>query len=90
MGKLIGEDIVEVDVCAEQGKQLTECETRWEDIVEMVHNMGFSLVPTEKVKPHEEKSPSDRKKGEQKVLRNLRFDVNFKELDFRRGTFNSK
>ena len=58
--------------------------------MEMVQNMGFCLVPYEKVKFQEEKRITVEKKGEKRELRNLRFDVNFKESEFKRGTFNSK
>ena len=88
--ELIGEDLIEVEVIEEKGKQLTEQGTRWEDIVEMAQNMGFCLVPCEKLKLQKEKTTSVRKHGEKRELRNLRFDINFKGSEFKRGTFNSK
>ena len=88
--EVVGGELVEVEVREEGGEMLTEQETRWEDIVEMAQNMGFCLVPFEKSEFQEGKSLSVRRKGEKKELRNLRFGVNFKESEFRRGTFNSK
>ena len=56
----------------------------------MVESMDFSLVTSEKLKLKEDKSISARNKRGKREIRNLRFDVNFKNSEVRRGTFNSK
>ena len=58
--------------------------------MEMVESMGFNLVPSEKLKIQEDSYISARKKGRVRELQNLKFNVNFKDLKFRMGTFNSK
>ena len=65
-----GEDIVERNMRAEGGKQLTEGDVCWESIEEMVQNMGFCLVPSQKVKFQEEKRVKVGKKG-----RKERFEI---------------
>ena len=77
-------------VCVEWGQQLIEKKTKWDDIEKMVESMGFSLVPSEKLKFEQDKCILARKKGGKRELQNLRFDVNFQDSGFRRGIFNSK
>lgn len=84
------EVLVVENVREEGGIRSTENEVSWEAIVEMVQNMGFCLVPSEQANLQEDRSISGRKKQEKRELRNLRFGVNFKESEYRRGTFNSK
>ena len=52
--------------------------------MEMVESMDFSLVPSEKLKTQEDTSISAKKKGRVKELQNLKFNVNFKDSEFRR------
>ena len=82
--------LVEVGVNAEWGKEITGHDTEWEEIVKTVESMGFSLVPKENVTTNDGKGIPVREKRGKRELRNLRFDVNFKDSAFRRGTFNSK
>ena len=70
-------------------QQLVEHVTREEDLVEMVESMGLSLVPTDLMK-NTELSFSARKNGRVRELQNLEFNVNFKNSEFKMGTFNSK
>ena len=74
---------------SEQDQQLVEQDTKEEDLVEMVESMGLSLVPRETMK-NTEASFSVRKNGRVRELQNLEFNVNFKNSEFRRGTYNSK
>lgn len=72
------------------GKQLPGDDTEWEEIVKTVESMGFSLVHNENGTTNEGNGIPVRKNRGKREIRNLRFDVNFKGLEFRRGTFNSK
>ena len=81
---------MEVGPYGKWGQQAPEHETDWEDIVKMVKSMGLTLVPKEKITKEEEESKSVRKNRGKRELRNLSFDVHFKDSKFRRGTFNSK
>ena len=74
----------------ERGHQLDENDIGWVDLEKMAESLGFNLVPNEKLKFEEDKSLSSRKKGGKRELQNLRFDVKFKDLELKRGTFNSK
>ena len=72
------------------GQQLPEHETDWEDILKMVETMGLTLVPNENLTTEERKNKLVRNNKGKGELRNLSFDVHFKDSKFRRGTFNSK
>ena len=87
--EIIGADLVEVGEGSEGEQQVEEHDNRWEDLVDMVESMGLSLVPTEKLN-NQDLSISARKKGRVRELQNLKFNVKFKDSDFRRGIFNSK
>ena len=73
-----GGGLVEGGAYAKWGKQLTEHDTDWEEIVKMVESMGFSLVPSENVTIEEGKNISVRKKRCKRELRNLKFDQRFR------------
>ena len=75
---------------AKWGQHSTELETDWEDIVKLVDNMGLTLVPNENFSTEEGKNIAVRKIKGKRELRNLSFNVHFKDSKFRRVTFNSK
>ena len=82
--------LMEEGVNAERGRQIPGFDTEWEEIVKIVESMGFSMVLNENITTNEGNGIPIKKKRGKRELRNLRFDVNFKDSEFKRGTFNSK
>ena len=82
--------LVEEGLYADKVHQIKGHDTDWEDIVTLVESMGFSLVPSENLTFDDGKSISGKIKRGKRELQNLRFDVNFKNTEFKRATFNSK
>ena len=85
-----GRELVKMGDCGKKEHQTIEYRKEWEEIVELAQNMGFSLVPCDELRLQEGRSTSVKRKGGKREIKNLRFDVNYKDSAFRRETFNSK